>query len=737
LKNIDFISVVICTYNRAKYLESCIKSLKNQTYSNFEIIVVNGPSTDETNRILERYPKIKLIKQDKLNGLSFARNLGIEASNGEIIAFIDDDAVADENWIEYLIKGYVDESVGGVGGLVRSPKETLHPPVQFDRGTINKIGIPTAIRTEEEKLKKDEFVIIMGTNCSFRKDILQEVGGFDPYFRYYHDESDLCVRIAKKGYRIVYQRDAFVKHEMVEGHNRKSAYELNLSEIMKNTIYFILKNFNSELSSYTVRPIYSLLLWLKHYYILYRNKDIPLTLLFKISVKLVRGAIQGYVDGLKVNLPLKSSREINEHEKADSLLNYNKTTKTLSEDAKLKICFLSQEFSKNCNGGICRYTYDLAHALAESGNKVHVITKSERNREYEYRDDKVFVHEIIPEPIDFLALPGNMQISKKNLAYSYSACLKLLDLKEKFDIQIVEAPLWDAEGFVFSLVKNISLVIRIETPLFKVAEIQGWNNTTDLKLANWMEGEAIRRADKVIAISKDIGILISNHHLIQKEKIELCPLGIEVPHKNQLLNDQEKSDFIVLFVGRLEKRKGIETLFRAIPEVLEEVPDAQFYIVGKDTDLAPSGGSYKNYLLKNLDKKCHSNVKFIGYIEDRKLKNYYKDCNLFVAPSLYESFGLIFLEAMGWGKPVIGCDIGGIPEIVKDGMNGILIKPDDEKSLAEAIIRLLTDRDLRSKMGASGRRKVEDEFSVDKMSEYTHAIYRDVINHSKNIYSKT
>jgi len=405
----------------------------------------------------------------------------------------------------------------------------------------------------------------------------------------------------------------------------------------------------------------------------------------------------------------------------------------VEKNQKLKICFLSQEFSKNCNGGVCRYTYDLAHALAGSGNEVHVITKSKENNENEYRDQNVFVHEIIPEKLDFLDLPRNMEISKKNLAYSYSACLKLLDLIGKHGIQIVEAPLWDAEGFVFSLVNSVPLVVRLETPLFKVAEIQKWPVTTDLKFANWMEGEAVRRADKTIAISKDIESLIGRHHNIPDEKIELCPLGIDLPEENHLSVNPKGSGFKVLFVGRLEKRKGIETLFKAIPGVLDKVHNTQFYIVGKDTDLAPDGGSYKKYLLKNLDRKYNGNVKFIGYINDTELKNYYKNCDLFVAPSLYESFGLIFLEAMAWGKPVIGCNVGGVPEIVEDGKDGILVEPDNEKWLADAMIKLLTEEETRNKMGINGRKKIEYNLNIKNFFNRTHDIYKNIINYHKNL----
>lgn len=400
--------------------------------------------------------------------------------------------------------------------------------------------------------------------------------------------------------------------------------------------------------------------------------------------------------------------------------------KQKKEVNKLKIAFLSQEFSKNCNGGVCRYSYDLAHALSELGNEVHVITKSENNA-YEFKDKKVMVYKIVPEKIDLPNFPGNMEVSQKNLAYSYSASLKLLNLIDKCGIQIVEAPLWDAEGFVFSLIKNIPIVVRIETPLFKVAEIQGWSITKDLKLANWMEGEAVRRADIVIAISKDIGTIISNHHKISKEKIEFCPLGIELPDKNIQDSVRKEGYFTVLFVGRLEKRKGVETLFKAIPKVLEKAPDTQFNIVGKDTNLS-SGGSYKKYLLEKLNKKFHKNVNFIGYVDDQELKNYYKNSDLFVAPSIYESFGLIFLEAMAWGKPVIGCNVGGIPEIVEDGKEGILVQPDNENSLAEAILKLLNDNELRKEMGINGNRKVKDEFTKKIMAEKSYKIYKKLLS---------
>lgn len=740
------VSVVICTYNRAEYLKRCVESLKSQTYIDFEIIVVNGPSIDETNQVLEKYPEIQVLKQQTLSGLSYARNLGIKASNGEIIAFIDDDAVADKNWIKFLIDGYTDESIGGAGGPVLDITGKWH---QFKNGYISKAGIPSFIQENDLNYNDPKGVFLnnlMGTNSSFRRNALLKIGLFDENIKYFFDETDVCVRIIMHGYKIKHLDNAIVFHEMTEGHNRKSPYDLNWSEIMKNSIYFIVKNFKREFASYTVRPCRSLIWRMRTFISPYINNEISLVRLLKIYLALFEGAIKGYIYGIITNinnLYMKrevadlcalngaSSDELNIHDDVDKKCIQNCPPVLVEQERKsnekLKIALLSQEFSKNCNGGVCRYTYDLAHALAEYGNEVHVVTKSEINSECSYKDGDVFIHEIVPEQIDFLDLPANMNTSMKNLTYSYSACLKLLDLIDNHGIQIVEAPLWDAEGFVFSLIKPIPLITRLETPLFKVAEIQKWKITKDLKFANWMEGETIRRADKAIAISKDIGDLIRGHHRIPEQQIDLCPLGIEIPDENLLRRDENENGLDVLFVGRLEKRKGIETLFKAIPIVLEKVPDAKFYFVGKDTNLAPNGLSYKEYLLKNLNKQYHRNINFVGYVNNEELKNYYRNCDLFVAPSLYESFGLIYLEAMVWGKPVIGCDVGGIPDIVSDGKDGILVQPDDEKSLANAIIALLLDCDRRIVMGKDGRKKVDGKFTIKKMAENTYSIYQDII----------
>jgi GT2 family glycosyltransferase len=292
-----FVSVIICTYNRHNCLEYCLKSIKRQNYQNYEIIVVNGPSTDDTKNLLKKIKDIIVIQQNFLDGISAARNSGISAARGDIIAFIDDDAVADINWLKSLVDGYGDASVGGVGGVVYEPGKST---IQFENGVINKSGISFAVRSLNSPPKKNQFPHCIGTNCSFKKNILYQVGGFDPYFRYHLEESDLCVRIIQAGFTIIYQKKAIVIHYSAEGYNRISPDNLNSYEIYKNCMYFILKNFRDDVLSYTFRPLFALIWWGLYFLVSYIiHKKISFKQLMRIYFHGIRGAIQGYKDGFQ------------------------------------------------------------------------------------------------------------------------------------------------------------------------------------------------------------------------------------------------------------------------------------------------------------------------------------------------------------------------------------------------------------------------------------------------------
>jgi glycosyltransferase involved in cell wall biosynthesis len=156
----------------------------------------------------------------------------------------------------------------------------------------------------------------------------------------------------------------------------------------------------------------------------------------------------------------------------------------------------------------------------------------------------------------------------------------------------------------------------------------------------------------------------------------------------------------ILFVGREFERKGGDCLIRAFEAVRRELPDATLDIVGISGRFDAPG------------VRCH------GKVSDRsRLAEHYRSARAFCLPSRYEPYGLVLLEAMAHGVPCVGTTVESIPEILDEGRAGLLVPPGDPGSLADALLRLLTDDDLARSFGATGRRRVEQELTWDHVAE--------------------
>ncbi len=210
-----------------------------------------------------------------------------------------------------------------------------------------------------------------------------------------------------------------------------------------------------------------------------------------------------------------------------------------------------------------------------------------------------------------------------------------------------------------------------------------------------------------------------------------------VPHGIEPVDESEIRPFVltspppmltVLYLGRLEKRKGTEALLAAIPTVLAALPNVKFVIAGSDNSqhdgfYQHTGRSYPDYFAARYPKLM-KRVHFVGRVSDDDKKTLYQQCDLFVAPSLYESFGLIYLEAMNYAKPVIGCRAGGIAEVVDDGVTGLLVEPDAAAPLSEAILSLLRAPQQLHDMGLAGRQRLLEKFTHIQMARGFERLYR-------------
>ena len=242
------ISIIVCTYNRVSWLERCLASLWSQSPAPGEVIVVDGPSNDGTRELLGHLVEqgqVRLVEQQKLEGISAARNLGLEAAKGKVVGFIDDDAQAEPGWIAALLSGFSGTNVAGVGGPVLSTDGRL----VMGRNAVSNMGDWFDESRGESVEGKHQ--VMVGCNMSFLTEVLRKVGGFDAKFRYHQDETDACLRVLSVGYEIVYEEKAAVRHEWCEGSYRRDRllWYFKLRYLWgRNDAYLVHKNFGRDVS---------------------------------------------------------------------------------------------------------------------------------------------------------------------------------------------------------------------------------------------------------------------------------------------------------------------------------------------------------------------------------------------------------------------------------------------------------------------------------------------------------
>lgn len=203
LKEVPKVSVVVATYNGSRTLEACLQSLVELDYPDYEVIVVDDGSTDRTFEIIRGYPMVNYIRQSVNRGLSVARNDGIAAATGEIVAFTDSDCIADKDWLSYLVQTLESGDYAAVGG------PNISPPAH-DRTQACVAAAPGS--PSHVLLTDTEAEHIPGCNMAFYKWALGTIDSFDPVFRKAGDDVDVCWRLLQGGFKIGFSPSAIVWH---------------------------------------------------------------------------------------------------------------------------------------------------------------------------------------------------------------------------------------------------------------------------------------------------------------------------------------------------------------------------------------------------------------------------------------------------------------------------------------------------------------------------------------------
>lgn len=195
-------SVIVCTYNGTRTIRECLEGIRRLDYPDFEVIVVSDGSTDTTNAIVSEFEGFRLVATEN-HGLSHARNLGLKAATGSLVAYIDDDAWPDPHWLQFLALAFQNSTHSGIGG------PNLAPP---DSGFVERCVDAAPGGPVHVLLTDDTAEHIPGCNMAFRKADLEMIGGFDDTFRVAGDDVDVCWRILKRGWTLGFHGAAVVWH---------------------------------------------------------------------------------------------------------------------------------------------------------------------------------------------------------------------------------------------------------------------------------------------------------------------------------------------------------------------------------------------------------------------------------------------------------------------------------------------------------------------------------------------
>jgi len=385
----------------------------------------------------------------------------------------------------------------------------------------------------------------------------------------------------------------------------------------------------------------------------------------------------------------------------------------------VNICVVTQQY-KNIFSGVGLHANNLTNALLNDGHRVTLVLPEDQAPQL-----------ISPQlSITTVRKPRFSQNQARwiSLSFSFNAAIRKLESQNKFDV----IHFTDARESFFctphaSMIGHVNdtYSAELKTPLEYKRNYPDWLlRWLYYSAVHYLESRKLHRLKLLVANSQYTANTIINTYPKAASKVRLCYKSVDIERYHEIYNRRKVSppDLsrpIILFIGSNMYRKGVPDLIKAAPGVIKEHPQAKFIIVGEDKSVDR---------LKRMcdDLKVACNFEFAGWQSQETLLSYYQQTTVFVMPSLTEALGVTFLEAMAAGVPVIGSNVGGIPEIIHDGINGLLVPVESPYSITKAVNKLLSDALLRERLIRNAYTTVNN-FDVTKMMECTMRLYMEVL----------
>jgi glycosyltransferase involved in cell wall biosynthesis len=375
----------------------------------------------------------------------------------------------------------------------------------------------------------------------------------------------------------------------------------------------------------------------------------------------------------------------------------------------MKIVILVLTFPPKWVGGTQTDAYNLAKYLSRRGHEVNVITMWDRGLPNKGMGEGFFINRIKTTEIFIL----------RTFLYS----IKSLFLIKKINPDIIHVQgcsIYGARGIIAVLAK---LILKKSYVL--------WCQGSEVYLAGKLKRIAskllLRNADAIIAVTRDMKNEIQRFH---KFHVFVVPCGIDLSRfrnisKENLSNKQLKirdNEKLIIFVGRLHPIKGVKYLVEAMNIIIQKTP-AKLLIVG-------DGEERKNLEKQVVELHLEEFVTFVGKVQNSEVPNLMNASDIFVLPSLSEGLPTTILEAMAAGLPIITTNVRGLPEIVKDNENGFIIEPKNPKQIAEKVLLLLENQELRGRISRNNKEKI-NMYDFDSITCEMEKIYKLALEKSR------
>lgn len=387
---------------------------------------------------------------------------------------------------------------------------------------------------------------------------------------------------------------------------------------------------------------------------------------------------------------------------------------------KLHILLISQQYQKIISG-IGTHTSQLINSLTQDGHKVTLITPSDQFISSQIKDLEIITIPISPfrshiRWIIYSYFFG--KVANNKLSNTKIDLIHFTDAREALFLKAGIPVVGNVNDIYLSEINRIGYYLKNYN--------DGLTRWTYYLLARQLEKISYKKINEIIANSVYTAKTIQSIYKIEAKKINICYKSIDIQNfkgMSSISEKMEKYPARILFVGNNFQRKGLRTLIQSSVEVLKHFPETEFWIVGEDKmkskfeNLCKELGVYRSFI-------------FWGLKSQEELVKIYNKATIFVLPSLTEAFGVVFLEAMACGLVVIGTEVGGIPEIIKNGYNGVLVPPNQPQKLANAIVAILSNKNLAIEYMENGIRTIKN-FSTEHMMKCTYEVYQKALSNGE------